>query len=79
MSPGLGLDIPRRLTLDPVVADRGGCAKPFLDVARLEDLPLFLRRARPDPRETVGLQFELDRQFIRPPLIQPILQFGHLR
>ena len=64
------------MLLDTIVADGRGGAEPFLDVARLENVPLF-RRPAPDPREAIGLQLQPHRQRVR--LIRiGLLQLAHL-
>src|SRR3954454_12880076 len=48
-----------RHLLELVVADRGGCEKSFLGVARFQHLPLR-RGVAPHARVAVGLQLEPD-------------------
>ena len=54
----LGADPPRRCALNAVVADRGGCLQPLLEVALLEQAAL-VRRVPPHAGEAVRLQLEL--------------------
>ncbi len=60
---GLGLHAPRRQTLEPVVADRGGRAQPRLGVARLEQSLLGPMMA-PDAGEAVRLELEAHGQLV---------------
>src|SRR5215475_3690505 len=49
-------DAARRLSLQAIVADRGGGVQALLDVAGLEDLARTLGVAGPDARQAIGLQ-----------------------
>ena len=51
----IGNDITARAPLNCIVANRGGRAQCFLDIAALEDLAGFLCVMCPQSRETVGL------------------------
>jgi hypothetical protein len=64
VGPRLGIDAPRRRLLDAVVSDRRGRRERFVDLVR----PEFLagQRVTPHAGETVGLQFQPDRQVVRP-------------
>jgi hypothetical protein len=63
--PRLRLHRAAGATLQTVVADRGGCVQALLDVAIFEELSLLTRMVTPDAGETVGLQFDADRQRVR--------------
>src|SRR5438309_5551043 len=59
---GVGDDRAARLPLQPIVADRGGGAECFLDVARLEPVVPRLGTIRPDAGEAIRLQLLTNRQ-----------------
>ena len=57
---------------EAVVADGGGGADPFLEVARLEQAAV-IRRAGPDPREAVRLELEAHEIEVRVVRVVPLL------
>src|SRR5271166_4002407 len=61
---GIGHDIAARLFLQLVVADGRGRLQRCLDIARLDHFPALVGAMRPDAREAVGLQLDLDLQVI---------------
>ena len=65
VGPALRHDVPLRTALNHVVPDRRRGPQPFLDVARLQDLPLLVGVMRPHPGQAVGLELHQDRQGVR--------------
>ena len=63
--------------LQAVVTDGLGGVEGLFQIAVLQHL-LLLHMVTPDPGETVGLQFEFDRQLVLRGLAQPLLLLAHL-
>ena len=61
----IGDDIPARLLLQLIVADRCGSLHRCLDIAPLQDLPRAIGMMGPHPRQKIGLQLQPHREFIR--------------
>ncbi len=62
---GFRRDVSAGLLLQAVVADRGGSVQALLDVARLENVAYTVGVISPDAGETIGLEFDADRQLVR--------------
>ena len=79
MREGIGHHIALASSLQPVVADRCRRLQGRLDIARLDDAPLFCGVVTPHACKTVGLQFNANLQLVALGLVQAALRLLHLR
>src|SRR5262245_11282441 len=72
-------DVALAPTLQAIVANSGGGLHSCLDVARLDEPPLFLRVVSPDSGQAVRLQLHVNLELIGLDLIHTALRLLHLR
>src|SRR5262245_58263864 len=78
MGEGVRHDVALGPTLQAIIANGGGRLHGCLDVAGLEELPLFLRVMGPYPGKAVGLQLDADLELIGFASVHTLLRLLHL-
>ena len=77
MRERIGHDIALCLPLQSIITDGCRCLNSQLDIAGLNDAPLFFRVVRPNACQAIGLQLDANLELIAASLIDTALNFLH--